>query len=145
MEIVTFVEAPRIWKRKECVARVNQRALLGNGRAVPRGLRGCYVEAAASGESQFEAGERLIASVAQPIIRIDADPGIGLWQKLDTDFLILDGVARPKGGGAGRNPKANGREKQGKKQAEMGPWQQSDSIVTRVVGRSKIDELIGRR
>jgi len=68
MEIVTFVGAPRLRKRKESVALVYQRALLRDRRAVPRGLRGGQAEAAASGEAEFEGGKRLIAGVAQPVV-----------------------------------------------------------------------------
>ena len=118
---MTFRDAPRSRKRKQGVAGDYRRALLGEGHAIPGGLRSGEVKAASPGQAQCEGGNRLIAGVAQLVVRVDANPGIGARQKLDSNFLVLDGIARPERDGAGGNPKTYGGEKYTKKQAGLRP------------------------
>jgi hypothetical protein len=134
---MTFRDLPLSRKCEQSVAGDYRRALLRKGNAIPGGLRSGEVKAAAAGEAQFEGGKRLIAGVAQLVVRVDVNPGIGARQKLDSDFLVLDGIARPERDGAGGNPKTYWGEKHTKKQAEMRPSHQGESIVAGEIGRSK--------
>ena len=118
---MTFRDVPLSGKCEQRIAGDYRRALLGEGQAIPGGLRSGKVKAAAPGQAQFEGGQRLIAGVAQLVVRVDANPGIRARQKLDSNFLVLDGIPRPERDGAGGNPKTYQREKHTKKQAEMRP------------------------
>jgi len=136
---MTFRDLPLSRKCEQSVAGDYRRALLGKGNAIPAGLRSGQVKTAVAGEAQFEGGQRLIAGVAQLVVRVEVNPGIGARQKLDSDFLVFDGIARPERDGAGGNPKTYWGEEHTEKQAEMRPCHQSESIVAGEIGRSKSD------
>ena len=138
---MAFRDIPPSGKREQSVTRDERRALLGEGQAIPGGLGSGQVKAAAPGQAQGERGQRLIAGVAQLVVRVEANPGIGARQELDSNFLVFDGIARPESDGAGGDPKGCQGGRQTKKPAEMRPWHQGETIVAGETLRSKSDTL----
>ncbi len=140
MKRVAFGNLPWLRKCYDGIARRQRRILLGECGAIPRDLLGCNVKAPTAGEAQLDGGKRSNSRVAQLVFGVYVNPWIWPRRKLDTDFLVLDGIARPERDSARGDPKTNRGNKETKKRAGIRAWQQSDSIVAGEIGRSKKDE-----
>ena len=91
-------DAPGLGKSELDVARIGGRRLEGEGLGVPLRAGFGVVKTVASGQANFDQGERSAAIIAKTIFGFEVNDGLWVRSELNADFLLFDEIAGAAGG-----------------------------------------------